>query len=209
MITTTHGSGHKYKILTSRITEFDLVLADGSLKTLNALTTPNFGHYLVNFGGLGVITSMTIVLVEKFMVNKSIYQDLQWDTLFKKENFDKIMHNQDFLSFFTNWRERKMTSVWVGKKYYPNETAPPYEAEYFGAKHIATPNIHPVPGRDSDPCVVVGNGLWKDKIYHFLPDKPPSSAGDEIQTEFFVKYEDFIAAMEALYSIRDSFAHIA
>jgi hypothetical protein len=50
MITATHGSGHKYKVLTSRVTEFDLVLPDGALKTLNALSTPNFGHYLINFG---------------------------------------------------------------------------------------------------------------------------------------------------------------
>ena len=77
MITTTHGSGHKYNILTLRITEFDLVLADGLLKTLNAMTNSNFGYYLVNLNGLGVITSITIVLVEKFMVNKSIYQNLQ------------------------------------------------------------------------------------------------------------------------------------
>lgn len=73
MITTTHGSGHNYKVLTSRVTEFDIVMPDGTLKTLNSSTTPNFGNYLVNFGGLGVITSMTMLLVPKFMVHKSIY----------------------------------------------------------------------------------------------------------------------------------------
>jgi hypothetical protein len=180
MITGTHGSGHKYKILASRITEFDLVLPNGSLKTLNALTTPNFGHYVFNFGGLGVITSMTIALVPKFMVNKSIYENLHWDVLFNKKNYDDIMHRQDFLSLFTDWKERKMTSVWVGKKFMLNETAPAYEPEYYGAKHIAGPSVHPVPGRDSSPCATVGNGLWRDKLYHFLPDSPPSSGGDEI-----------------------------
>ena len=73
MLTGTHGSGHKYKILTSRVTEFDIVFPDGTLKTLSSASTPNFWNYLFNFGGLGVITSMTMLLVPKFMVHKAIY----------------------------------------------------------------------------------------------------------------------------------------
>ena len=42
--------------------------------------------------------------------------------------------------------------------------------------------------------------MWNDKIYHFLPDMPPSSDGDEIQSEFFVKYEDMPEAVADLYS---------
>jgi hypothetical protein len=56
--------------------------------------------------------------------------------------------------------------------------------------------------------VTVGSGLWKDKIYHFLPDKPPSSAGEEMHSEFFVPYKNFREAIEALYLIRDSFKHL-
>ena len=208
MLTGTHGSGHKYKILTSRVTEFDIVLPDGTLKTLSSASTPHFWNYLFNFGGLGVVTSMTMMLVPKFMVHKAIYEDLQWDTLFNKKTFDTVMHRQDFLSFFTDWKERKMNSVWVGKKYMPNEIPPDYEPEYFGAKHITTPNVHPCPGQDPSACVVTGNGTWREKIYHFLPDKPPSSAGNEIQTEFFVRFEDFTSAMEELYKIRDHFLHL-
>jgi len=50
--------------------------------------------------------------------------------------------------------------------------------------------------------------MWNDKIYHFLPDLPPSSAGDEIQSEFFVKYEDMPAAVAELYSHADKFRHL-
>ena len=83
-----------------------------------------------------------------------------------------------------------------------------YQAEYYGAKHISENRTHPVPGRDSSPCVTTGNGLWRDKIYHFLPDKPPSSAGEEIQTEYFVKYEDFLEVIEKLYENRRIFQHL-
>ncbi|XP_066928285.1 alditol oxidase-like [Clytia hemisphaerica] len=208
MITGTHGSGHKYQILTTQVVAFDMVFANGKLESLSKPTTPDFTNYLINFGGLGVITSMTIKLVPTFMVSKSIYKNLKWDILFDKNYFDNIMHHQDFLSCFCTWKTREMSSVWVGKKYYEGDPLPVKEIEYFGAKHITGNRIHPVPGRDSSVNVTTGVGKWRDKIYHFLPDKPPSSAGNEIQTEFFVPYEHFINAMEALYLIKDKFQHL-
>ena len=101
-----------------------------------------------------------------------------------------------------------MNSVWVGRKYMPDQKVPEHVQKYFGATHINTPNIHPVPGRDSSPCVVTGPGVWKEKIYHFLPDKPPSSAGEELQSEYFVKYSDFIQVVKEIYAIRDKFRHL-
>ena len=68
-----------------------MVFADGTLKTLNRENCKDFDSYLINFGGLGVVTAMAIKVEPKFMVFKSIYQDLEWDTLFA--NFDEIMSN--------------------------------------------------------------------------------------------------------------------
>ena len=62
-----------------------------------------------------------------------------------------------------------------------------------------------MPGLSPDACVTSGFGMWSDKIYHFLPDKPPSGAGDEIQSEFFVKFDDMPAAVADLYSHGDKF----
>lgn len=210
MITGTHGSGHKYQTFPNNVIGLDIVFPDGTLKSLSIDSTPHFKNYLISFGGLGVITSMTMRLVSTFMVSKSIYQNLQWDVLFHKDNFDDIMHRHDFLSFFCTWQAREMTSVWVGNKYFAGETVPERILDYHGAKPINTPTntIHPVPGRDSSPCVSPGEGLWREKIYHFKPDKPPSSAGDEIQTEYFIPYEHFVEAMEDLYTVRDKFAHL-
>jgi alditol oxidase len=71
------------------------------------------------------------------------------------------------------------------------------EPTYFGGSLVK--KTHPVPGRSDAPCVDSGFGMWNDKIYHFKPDLPPSSAGDEIQSEFFVKYKDLPTAVEDLY----------
>ena len=68
-----------------------------------------------------------------------------------------------------------------------------------------TKKTHPVPGRSDEPCVESGFGMWNQKIYHFLPDKPPSSAGDEIQSEFFVRYEDMPQAVADIYAQAESF----
>ena len=56
--------------------------------------------------------------------------------------------------------------------------------------------------------MTVGPGKWREKIYHFHPDKPPSAAGAEVHSEFFVDYKDFRTAIEALYLIKDTFAHL-
>ncbi len=47
--------------------------------------------------------------------------------------------------------------------------------------------------------------MWHEKIYHFWPHKAPSSAGDEIHTEFFVALEDMPRALKALYEIAELF----
>ena len=114
----------------------------------------------------------------------------------------------DFLSFFTKFTERKMTSVWIGQAYKVGESPHKRNPVFYGAPHITTERIHPVPGRDATPCVTAGNGLWREKVYHFLPDQPPSSAGEEMHSEFFVKYRDFLSAIEALHKIHDKFSHL-
>ena len=130
--------------------------------------------------------------------------------LLDKSQFHQIMNHQDFLSLFFTWTERKMSSAWVGKRYAPNEEPPTFEAEYFGAKHVDTPDkrIHPLPGVDPSDCVPYGNGIWREKIYLFMPDTPLATLGSELQSEFFLKYDDFIEAMNAMYKIKDTFNHL-
>ena len=89
MITGTHGSGHLYKSHSNSVLDFDIIFPDGRMVTLTK-EMPHFSSYLHSFGGLGVITRMTMYLVPKFMVNKSIYADLSWDNL--RANLDQIMH---------------------------------------------------------------------------------------------------------------------
>lgn len=63
-------------------------------------------------------------------------------------------------------------------------------------------------GRSSDSVVESGVGLWHEKIYHFKPDKEPSSGGDEIQSEFFIALKDLPEALKDLYELREMFAPV-
>lgn len=80
------------------------------------------------------------------------------------------------------------------------------EPTFHGASLIH--QVHPVPGRDASPCVSTGAGSWSNKIYHFRPDAPPSSGGDELQTEYFVKYADLPKVLRKLYEIAPKFRHL-
>lgn len=50
-------------------------------------------------------------------------------------------------------------------------------------------------------CTTSGRGAWSDKIYHFDPNLPPSSAGNEIHTEFFILLENLIPCLELLHQV--------
>lgn len=84
------------------------------------------------------------------------------------------------MSVFTDWKDRKMTTIWVGKKFEVGETPPKKEETFFGAPHITTPSKHMIPTEDPTNCVTVGPGSWKNKIIHFLPEGQPSASGNEI-----------------------------
>ena len=109
---------------------------------------------------------------------------------------------------FTTWKDWEMDSVWLGKKFNVGEEPPKIAPHWFKAKHIETPTIHPVESQDPSVCTSTGPGLWKDKIMHFLPDRPPSSGGEELHTEFFFPEEVFVKGMNLLFQIRHQFMHV-
>ena len=89
MCTATHGSGHAHQIQASMVQDFTMVFADGSIQHFTRGKTPHFERYLLHFGAVGIITEMSIRLVQPFKVNKAIYRDLTWDSL--AENYEQIM----------------------------------------------------------------------------------------------------------------------
>lgn len=51
----------------------------------------------------------------EYGVTKCVYQDVPWSSfLHKKKEFKKLNGDYEFLSYFTNWQEEKMNSIWTG-----------------------------------------------------------------------------------------------
>ena len=172
-----------------------MVTGEGKLLKISSKMV-NFTEHLLNFGAIGIITTMTIQLVPYYDVHKSIYLNLQFSTLFSHSASILLSKDIDYLSLFTNFDSRSFNSVWVGSK--------SKKVEFYGLLET-TQKVHPVPGMDSAPCVGGGRGPWNEKIYHFVPEMQPSSAGEELQSEYFVRFEQMEQTLEKLYEIREKF----
>ena len=110
-----------------------------------------------------------------------------------------------------------MTSVWTAQRYRATTDRGYSEIENLDYTRLCNADFHGaeltykailLPGHSTDPYVESGFGMWEKKIYHFKPDMPPSFAGEEIQSEFFVSYKDLPAAVLDLYEHADKFKHL-
>ena len=78
-----------------------------------------FKRFLHSFGTLGIIYEMTMEVQPEFAVRKCIYQDVPWSSfLHKKKEFKQLNEDYEIVSYFTNWKEEKMNSIWVGAEHF-------------------------------------------------------------------------------------------
>ena len=203
VVTGTHGGGINNQAMATYVTQMRFVDPNGELKVVNN-DTPDFKRYLHSFGLLGVIYEMTMTIEPEFAVIKCIYEDVPWDFLQDPQQYETLMYAHDYLSFFTDWKKPMMTSAWLAQRvsveFYEENKDKNLCKDFQGAKLVD--RIHPVPNYDSDACVSTGVGMWNNKLYHFLPDKPPSAGGEELQAEFFVKFEDLPEAVGLIHALQ-------
>lgn len=201
--TATHGSGERHQSLASAVTAVELVTADGDLRTFSRAADPDvFPGLVVNLGALGVVTRLTLDVVPTFDVRQYVFDHLPWDAAV--EHFDEIEAAAYSVSLFANWADDTVDQVWLKHRVEPGS---PFEArtDLFGALPADGPR-HPVraAGVSAVNCTeqlgVVGP--WYDRIPHFRLGFTPS-AGDELQTEYFVPRRDAAAAFEAIRAISD------
>ena len=76
-----------------------------------------FPKYLHSFGAIGIITEMSFFIEPEYAVLKCIYEDVLWDAILgdphKQQEF---MDSHEYISMFTNFSDRKMNSVWLGRR---------------------------------------------------------------------------------------------
>jgi xylitol oxidase len=199
--TATHGSGQHNQNLAAAVTALELVTSDGSVRTFSRAADPGvFPGVVVALGALGVVTKVTLDVVPSYRIRQYVFDQLPWDAAF--DFFDAIQDAAYSVSLFTTWAEDTIDQVWLKEVADGPADA---RADFYGAT-AATGQRHPVraAGLSADNCTAQLGvpGPWYDRIPHFRLGFTPS-AGDELQSEFFVARRDAVAAIRAVRELAD------
>ncbi|MEV4101995.1 FAD-binding protein [Nonomuraea sp. NPDC049649] len=187
--TGTHGSGPGNQSLSAAVRALELVTADGSLVTLER-GHDDFPGAVVALGALGVVTALTLDLVPAFELRQYVREDLPDDA-----PLDEVMADGYSVSLFTDYRG---TRAWIKRR----DELP--GGDWHGARPADGPR-HPVPGMPAESCTAQLGvpGPWHERLPHFRPDAPPSSAGNELQSEWLLDRADGAAALRELRAAGD------
>ncbi|MFC5649501.1 FAD-binding protein [Paenibacillus solisilvae] len=200
--TATHGSGDRNGNLATAVHSLEIVKADGDTVVFSREQQDgDFAGAVVGLGGLGVVTKITLDVIPAFQMHQHVYDNLPLVHL--REHFEDIFSSGYSVSLFTDWKEAVFNQVWQKRRITDQDTAE-VKTEFFGAKR-ATAHRHPVPGYTAENCSEQMGipGPWYERMPHFRMDFTPS-AGEELQSEYFVPREHAYGALCAIDRLRDA-----
>ncbi|ONH61438.1 FAD-binding protein [Frankia sp. CcI49] len=196
--TATHGSGDRNGNLATSVVALDLVTASGDVVTVRRGVDRDFAGHVVALGALGVVVAVTLAIVPTFRVRQNVYQGLARAALL--DHLDEIFAMAYSVSVFTTWRSDS-SLLWVKQRVDAVDEAAPAPGEMFGAGALVHP-VHPI--RGLDPIHTTRQlgvaGPWHERLPHFRAGFTPS-AGNELQSEYFVSRDRAAAAVEAIHQI--------
>lgn len=187
--TGTHGSGVGNPSLSAAVRGLELVTADGSVVILER-GHDDFPGAVVALGALGVVSALTLDLVPAFELRQYVREGVPDDA-----PFDEVMADGYSVSLFTDFRD---TRAWIKTR------GEPPGGDWHGTRPADGPR-HPVPGMPAESCTVQLGvpGPWHERLPHFRADAPPSSAGDELQSEWLLERSHAAAALRELRAAGD------
>jgi xylitol oxidase len=193
--TATHGSGRLNKNLSNDLLSLDVMGPDGELRSI-AAGSAEAKLACIGLGAVGVIVGATVRIEPVYSVRQWVYEELPFEVL--TTYFDAVSSHGYSLSLFTNWTGETVDQMWVKER---DGGLFEGRSECFGAK-LATEKLHPL--RDMDPVNCTDQmgvaGPWSERLAHFKLEFTPS-AGEELQSEFFVDFDEATSAIEALRAL--------
>ncbi|WP_308637863.1 FAD-binding protein [Paenibacillus silvisoli] len=201
--TATHGSGDRNGNLATAVSAMTLIKADGeAVKLTRGQPDGSFEGAVVGLGALGVVADLTLDVVPSFEVSQRLYENLPLAML--ERYFEAIFTSAYSVSLFTDWKRPVFNQVWLKHR---TEDGIGYDAPLFFGAPLATEKLHPVPGISAENCSeqLGAPGPWYDRLPHFRLNFMPS-AGEELQSEYFVPRHHAYDALLAIDSLRE---HIA
>lgn len=204
--TATHGSGAGNGNLATAVAGLEYLNTSGEIVHVDR-STPDFEGMVVSLGALGVVTAVTLDVVFDYEIEQHVYGDLGLDVV--TDNLEMIHGAAYSVSVFTTFSGAKsgqVGQVWIKRRTDGSDRSMTPGTAFLDAP-AATMQHHPVPGVDPSTCTAqLGvSGLWSDRLPHFRMGFTPS-AGNEVQSEFFVDAADGPAALDALRSAAADFS---
>jgi xylitol oxidase len=194
--TATHGSGRRNGSLAVPVSALEMVTASGELRHLSrAADGDRFDGLVVGLGALGVVTALTLDVIPSFDVRQFVYAGLPPADL--PDRIADLMDRAYSVSVFTDRVYPEKTLLWVKDRIGEDRFAQP-PGEIAGGR-LAEVDMHPIAGLPAEACTPqLGRpGPWHERLPHFRMDFQPS-AGEELQSEYFVPFERAEEALEAL-----------
>ncbi|MGK5499968.1 FAD-binding protein [Streptomyces sp. URMC 125] len=175
--TGTHGSGDTGGTLAAAVRSVELVTADGR-ETVLTRGDDDFEGAVVSLGSLGVVTALTVEACPAFEVEQHVHEGLPWEVL--TERPQEVLEAAYSVSVFTDWADS--VRVWVKRR--AGDPLPDLAAA--GARRADGPR-HPIEGMPTGNATeqLGVPGPWDERLPHFRAGSMPS-AGDELQSEYFV-----------------------
>jgi alditol oxidase len=186
--TGTHGSSDRSGSLSSLVRRLEVVTPSGELRTVTR-GDADFPGWVIALGALGVVHRVTLDVVPTFEVRQRVYTGLPWDRYL--DDLDAIMGSAYSVSAFVDWVSPDIKQLWV--KSLPEEPEPGIDAV------PAADTMHMIPGANVE-AITHQLGLvgpWHERLPHFRAAFTPS-AGEELQTEYFVPRRWAREALEAV-----------
>lgn len=181
--TGTHGSGVGNGCLATSVVGVELVRADGEL-VVGRAGEPDFPGMVLALGSLGVVTRMWLDVQPTYDVAQDVLLDVPSSVV--AERGTELLSSAWSVSLFTTWRTPdSVDSIW--RKHRVDSGPTPVET--WSGRPAAAP-VHPIVGMDAAAATEqLGRpGPWHERLPHFRAAFMPS-AGDELQSEFFVPLE--------------------
>ena len=192
--TGTHGSGDHNGILSTAIAAVELVTADGSLVTVDR-SSDHLPAIAVGLGAFGIITRVTLDIEPSYQVRQDVYRFAPWETVL--EQLDEVMASAYSVSLLADFASPTVAQIWL-KTRLAGGSEPDVASTLFGgvwyddSEELAPENVNQ---RASVP------GPWSERMPHFRLDGQPSNGGDELQSEYYIRREHGVQALEVLRTL--------
>ncbi|AZN43951.1 FAD-binding protein [Paenibacillus albus] len=202
--TGTHGSGDRNGGLATAVRSIEVVTASGEKVVFTRGEQPEADGAIVGLGALGIVSKLTLDIMPSFDISQLLYEKLPLSRL--ESGIDGVFSSAYSVSLFTDWSSDRFNQVWLKHLALAGAEDMRGEEEFHGATR-AVAKLHPVPGISAEPCSeqLGVRGPWHVRLPHFRMAFTPS-AGEELQSEYFVPRKHAYAALEAIHQLRE---HIA